>query len=318
MRRPGFTLIELLVVIAIIAVLIALLLPAVQAAREAARRSQCVNNLRQIGVAMHNYHSSIGSLPPGVQNAVYGTWQLFVLPYVEQQALFNAWNSCGNTNFPSLQTTLEYKGPVNTTVSQTILGVFKCPSDPNSYKPSSAAGIPVIMPNNMVANMGNTDVLQTSPLNGVVFQGAPVGDIGSPAPYLKGPTGVIGFQQITDGLSNTLLTSELIAGQNGDIRGFTGLGYYGGAGFDGWFAPNTSSPDYLGTASYCVPTGNPPCVAQTATSGLLVAARSRRPTGVDAGMCNASIRFIKNSISLPTWQALSTTHGAEVVSSDSH
>ena len=98
--RRGFTLIELLVVIAIIAVLIALLLPAVQAAREAARRAQCINNLKQIGLAMHNYESSNGSFPPGEKGCCWGTWHVFILPFVEQSALYNAWNSYGN-NVPS-------------------------------------------------------------------------------------------------------------------------------------------------------------------------------------------------------------------------
>src|ERR1700759_3805466 len=95
-RRSGFTLIELLVVIAIIAVLIALLLPAVQAAREAARRMQCVNNLKQIGLAMHDYQSSNNSLPYGMKGCCWGTWLIPILPYIEQQALFNSWNAYGN------------------------------------------------------------------------------------------------------------------------------------------------------------------------------------------------------------------------------
>src|SRR5215469_2234557 len=95
-RQRGFTLFGLLVVIAIIAVLIALLLPAVQAAREAARRAQCVNNMKQIGIAMHNYHDQNGSLPPGVKGCCYGSWQVYVLPWVEQQSLYNAWNHIGS------------------------------------------------------------------------------------------------------------------------------------------------------------------------------------------------------------------------------
>lgn len=89
-RRSGFTLIELLVVIAIIAVLIALLLPAVQAAREAARRSQCINNLKQIGLGMHNYESANGSFPPGEKGCCWGTWHVFILGYIEQTTLYNA------------------------------------------------------------------------------------------------------------------------------------------------------------------------------------------------------------------------------------
>jgi prepilin-type N-terminal cleavage/methylation domain-containing protein len=110
-QRAGFTLIELLVVIAIIAVLIALLLPAVQAAREAARRSQCVNNLKQIGLAMHNYESSNGSLPPGQKSCCWGTWLVFLLPQVEQQALFNAWNFGGDLVYYQGQYDAPPRGP---------------------------------------------------------------------------------------------------------------------------------------------------------------------------------------------------------------
>ena len=95
-RRLGFTLVELLVVIAIIALVIAILLPAVPAARETARRTQCTNNLRQIGLAMHEYHDHLGSLPPGVKGCCWGTWLLFILPCIEQESLFNAWNFAGN------------------------------------------------------------------------------------------------------------------------------------------------------------------------------------------------------------------------------
>src|SRR3954471_6506315 len=122
--RRAFTLIELLVVIAIIAVLIALLLPAVQAAREAARRAQCVNNLKQVALAMHNYHDSNNSLPPGHRTAVFGTFQTFILPYLEQNPLFNSYNQEGRYWAPGTTSgggngpgnTLRYGSPANLTV----------------------------------------------------------------------------------------------------------------------------------------------------------------------------------------------------------
>ena len=138
-RRRGFTLIELLVVIAIIAVLIALLLPAVQAAREAARRAQCVNNLKQIGLALHNYHSTTDVFPlsntvawasssPSDANQGWGTWsaQALMLPYMEQQPLYNSinfnytcwWGNGNNTN-----------GQINSTVFNTLIKTYTCPSD---------------------------------------------------------------------------------------------------------------------------------------------------------------------------------------------
>jgi prepilin-type processing-associated H-X9-DG protein len=176
--------------------------------------------------------------------------------------------------------------------------------------------------------MGNTDIDQTSPYQGVTFRGAPFDDIG--APYAQQSSGqnagvggimsvingVTGFQAITDGLSNTLMTSELIIGQGGDLRGY---GWWAnGALFTAWYAPNTSSPDYMPSPSYCktVPSTNPPCVGQTATSGIIVSARSFHAGGVHAGMCDGSVRFIKNSIGLTVWRALSTTAGGEIISAD--
>ena len=87
-------------VIAIIAVLIGLLLPAVQEAREAARRIQCVNNLKQIGLAIHNYHDTVGTFPPARKGCCWGTWQVFLLPFIEQSAAFNSFNSVGNNAAP--------------------------------------------------------------------------------------------------------------------------------------------------------------------------------------------------------------------------
>jgi len=329
-RRSGFTLIELLVVIAIIAVLIALLLPAVQSAREAARRSQCINNLKQIGLGMHNYESINGSLPPGQKSCCWGTWLVFILPQVEQQALYNAWNFGGDLVYlqsgSQYDAPLRYNGVANTTVTATRVNAYMCPSDGNA---TTLPGIDKVTSQNYVVNYGNLPKSQPASFafGGVTypFGGAPFTDMSDPGQGMGGQR-VVGFSSVSDGLSNTLLASELVVGTGKgglysapyDLRGFSWWG--SGASFTAWIAPNSTQPDVTESKDYCVYPYqmNPPCTEPTSTLPLFNGARSRHSGGVNVTMGDGSVRFIKNSISLNIWRALSTTKGGEVISSDTY
>jgi prepilin-type N-terminal cleavage/methylation domain-containing protein/prepilin-type processing-associated H-X9-DG protein len=332
-RDRGFTLIELLVVIAIIAVLIALLLPAVQSAREAARRAQCVNNLKQLALGCLNYESGVGCLPPGVKGSIWGTWMVFVLPYMEQQPLYNAWNSQGDNTITALQI-LTYGSVYNITVTTTRLNSLTCPSDtPNAPIYTTLNGQNLfITSHNYVVNFGNLFFNQDqSSYLGIPFLGAPFSDIGAPLltyAYIGHPGPITGYQAIrlaaiTDGLTNTMMASETVQGQGVqpgqyDLRGFSW--WYGGATYEAWLTPNSSSPDQMEAAAYCYYPyqNNPPCIAAPVWDLKTNAARSRHPGGVDTAMCDGSVRFMKNSVSLPVYRALSTTQGGEVISSDSY
>ncbi len=336
-RRPGFTLIELLVVIAIIAVLIALLLPAVQAAREAARRAQCVNNLKQIGLAMHNYHDQQGTLPPGVKGCCWGTWLVFVLPYIEQGNMFNAWNAVGNDRYEGMgiqpSGMFRYAGAANTTVTYRRVSSYYCPSDPNNL---NLVGIGQVTSQNYVVNFGNTIVTQNQYYlyNGVKlpFLGAPFTDMGAPDSDITAGTqqasaaGTVSFAGIPDGLSSTMLTSEILVGSGWDLRGFSWWGY--AAEFTGLYPPNSTFPDVLQSAGYCgsVPP-NPPCTGATGSQssggtytglGMVNGVRSKHPGGANVGLADGSVRFIKNSVNVYTFQCLASTKGSEIVSSDSY
>jgi prepilin-type N-terminal cleavage/methylation domain-containing protein/prepilin-type processing-associated H-X9-DG protein len=354
----GFTLIELLVVIAIIAVLIALLLPAVQAAREAARRIQCVNNMKQIGLALHNYHSPNNCFPPGgliVPNTGGGTLANAslsphgrLLAYTEQQPLFNSMNfSYGIQDDP-------YGGPANSTVSMTRLTLFLCPSDtPPNWDIKATYTNGIAPGNNYFACLGSTlefDATQTGgPPNGV-FQ------------YMGGP---ISLTSITDGSSSTIAFGEWRTGSGNESTitpatdiVFSGV-YPAGATqrntpamsapnptfvqtFPAWvnlcaseLATNRSSKTpILGQSwSNALPANslgnvlvspNPPtgfCTTNGASSTDApgnYGLSSRHPGGASILMADGSVRFLKDSVNQPVVWSLGSRAQGEIISSDAY
>lgn len=276
MRRRGFTLIELLVVIAIIAVLIALLLPAVQAAREAARRASCVNNMKQLGLALHNFESANNTFPKGVnepfadgltqttasdtlisdvQEPFGPNWAVMILPYMEQQNLYNVSNVTGYPGFagpfssPNLDKAINATSYnldwANSTLRATSLAAFVCPSDPNNtpannyYQTSDLTNWPDYKP---MINGGGAARLNWARGNYAAVQGATDsdnlvnGDTGSShAPYAPATKrGMMGanfgskIAEVTDGLSNTAMVAEIRVGLNSiDGRGTWAIGMGG-------------------------------------------------------------------------------------------
>jgi prepilin-type N-terminal cleavage/methylation domain-containing protein/prepilin-type processing-associated H-X9-DG protein len=312
-RRKGFTLIELLVVIAIIGVLIALLLPAVQSAREAARRAQCVNNLKQIGLALHNYAESRGALPGAYLSYEFTKFSALsqVLGYMEQMPLFNALNF-----------SLPFDSPTNDTVRTTIVSSFLCPSDDPNPIPARGAAT------NYMADMGSWIVWQSSsgpnanmlPPNGVFY--------GNSATK---------FADVRDGLSNTGFFSErvLADGSNAIVSPLADV-------FFSPAAPTTQDeavqicqavditnlanqfPLFMGApwvnGQHVFQHVNVPNARSCGFFTILRASMppsSRHPGGVNLLMGDGSVRFVKDSISLATWRALGTRAGNEAISADS-
>ncbi|MEX0792109.1 MAG: DUF1559 domain-containing protein [Pirellulaceae bacterium] len=309
-RKPlGFTLVELLVVIAIIGVLVALLLPAVQQAREAARRMQCSNNLKQIGLALHNYHDTNNSFPGGNYDCCSGTWMISVLPFVEQSALYEL------SDYSGMQTgsAIRYSEDPNFRVTSQRLSAFTCPSDtPNAPIAANASRPDPLTSHNYAANYGNAALLtgssSTQSLNGLPYGGAPFGFISS-----NYPNKYFGFRHIIDGTSNTLLAAEVLQGRGTDLRGFTWWGY--AAGFTGYVPPNATQPDRTasGGCKSDEPLMNLPCADAASNAEAFLASRSRHPGGVQTVLCDASVRFVPETVNLEIWRGLSTSQGGEVL-----
>lgn len=330
--RPGFTLIELLVVIAIIAILIGLLLPAVQKVRSAAARTQCSNSLKQIGLALHNYHGDYNKFPVGTfepvgasGEAAYSNlracWFQTILPYVEQG---NLYSQC----WPYIATRGNYafNAPGNTTIVKS----FVCPSDPNGGKTGNPGGI-------MTDGDGVHDTVSNCFFgNYVLCAGSNqyFGNYSGSWTTLQGDgTNLNGMfyalsqtnvATVTDGLSSTVMGSEILVvpttATNVDWRGQYWDAYLLNVVFSTFLPPNTTTGD---TMYNCIPAPLAPCtstgedsIGSFTLTNLVMYSRSAHSGGINAVMADGSVRFVGNSISPATWQSLGTRAGGDIPGSD--
>ncbi|QDT44860.1 Type II secretion system protein G precursor [Gimesia alba] len=293
--RSAFTLIELLVVIAIIAILIALLLPAVQQAREAARRSTCKNNLKQLGLALHNYHETHRLFPPGMIYRVVTTsspggkrtpFCVHLLPYIDQANIYNLYDHDQNWH-----ATVHDPQPAGNGVRLVPIPVWQCPTDRESIWSANPDGS---IRGNYAVNWG---------------QGT-FGNQIKPSPFRN--TFGARMRDITDGSSNTLAMMEMLKPETSadDYRAWiwndepesvvmTRVG------------PNSSAPDLV---THCVSeTGRLPCTGGISANSRSNASRSLHVGGVHALLCDGAVRFISENIDLNTWQSLSSMSGGEVI-----
>ncbi len=329
--RHGFTLVELLVVIAIIGVLVALLLPAVQAAREAARRSQCSNNLKQLAIGFHNYHDTHKKLPltsswitkpPNApQNSNWNGYSAhtMVLPFIEQTTVYNQfrWDQYHYDNIGT---------PGALTVGRTRIGTFLCPTDKD-----------------------HPNITDTGWNNYGVSEGSNTGWSVNPNEYngMFARQRYRGFNDVTDGLSNTIMIGEFVKGDNNDSR-FTVVGdivkppshaanpkqfwtqaqldTYGAACLSGsgthqsfagfrWSAPGNynTTINTLAPPNWRFPACHDCSGCGQADAQGVFPSRSRHPGGAMHALGDGSVRLIANTVDLRAYQSLGSADGGEAI-----
>jgi prepilin-type N-terminal cleavage/methylation domain-containing protein/prepilin-type processing-associated H-X9-DG protein len=334
-KSSGFTLIELLVVIAIIAVLIALLLPAVQSAREAARRAQCVNNLKQLGLAAHNYHDVVGKFPTGMYlHPVFGpttgtawsnaSWLALLLPQMEQQPLSNSINFSkmfGTNIGGGWRWNPQYGGEDNRTVRMTVLSALICPSDASpdidNTNADEMTGLQAAG-TSYVGNLGDNCLACGGGLNDRLGQVIICSTLNLPCRFPQlgharitdqqndngAPAGSgifwawganVGVNMITDGTSNTFLAGE-------QIRKITR--------WNAWVHANQS----IGSTAVPLNYKLQPANVENWTHQYTF--RSEHAGGANFAMADGSVKFVKSTINFNIYQALSTRDKGEIVSAD--
>jgi prepilin-type N-terminal cleavage/methylation domain-containing protein/prepilin-type processing-associated H-X9-DG protein len=315
---PGFTLIELLVVIAIIAVLIALLLPAVQAAREAARRAQCVNNMKQLGIAIHNYHDVVGSFPTSFwrntrdsasSTAVDGTnrhsWFAMILPNIEQTVLYNAMNFSVGVG-----------GRINSTAALTPINALMCPTDPGPVQSAISRVDQGVGPNNnsgpklsYLGNFGDNynDDNTVNPFPNLPFyRDNGFGEYNTETGIMCRSGGTVSIRDVTDGLSNTFAAGESL---------------YETCDWFTWANPNGSTCGtqcpicYMRIINHKQNSGDP---LDSYNWRYGFGFRSMHPGIVNFLFCDGRVAALKCSTARTTYRALSTRNQGEVISSDAY
>ncbi len=325
-RRPGFTLIELLVVIAIIGVLIALLLPAVQAAREAARRIQCTNNLKQMGLGLHNYEGTWAMFPPSctlLTTATSNTYSVHarILPFMEQSTMYNAINFL-----------IDYTN--QSTITQTVVSSFVCPSE--IYTQLTPNGNLNYAGTNYGASAGTWFIWD--PVSKSTGDGAFTVNFGTRiSQFTDGLSGTLGLAEMKTAIAvlrnggnpSTLgapapsTPAQILALGGTFVPGVCHTEWVNGiilhTGMTTVLTPNTQVPYTSGGQNYDVNfTSSILGVTFTQMTYVSFGSRSYHPGGVNVLLMDGSARFIKSSIAQNVWRGLGTRGGGEVLGADQY
>lgn len=322
LKSRGFTLVELLVVIAIIGILIGMLLPAVQQVREASRRISCANNMRQVTLAAHNYHSARKEFPAGINLGprLSSTAFAFILPFMEQNAAWNLINvdMAYNTQAGSYVQVPGYLCP-----SDDAVGRFMIIQNPDQ----------TIARSNFVLNFGSQTFMAAqngaSVWNDSWTGSSPAPDFTTDGAFQSGKAR--SFNSLIDGSSNIAFVSEVISGKDDDgssntgdkevdIRGVWNAFLAGSSNYNHIITPNSSSPDIGpigGVGRKWIPDDPPANMPGVNTGGAYdeyyAAARSTHAGGVNVGMGDGSTRFVTDTINVDTWTRLGSINDGLVV-----